>query len=289
MTINIHHPARSKGVPFIMGILNVTPDSFSDGGRYLAHEHALAKAEEMVREGADIIDVGGESTRPGSAPVTVQDQLQRVLPVIETLRRRLPEHCLLSIDTTHSEVARAALDAGANMINDISAGRNDPALFALAAERAVPIIIMHMQGTPKTMQNDPRYESVVDEVLSFLLRRAAVAESSGIRAENIVIDPGIGFGKRRDDNLLLMAALKRFVDSGYPVLLGTSRKRFMGSVCNVTEPSELVAATTATTALGVMAGVRIFRVHDVRENRQAADVAYAIRSVGGTVSTRASG
>jgi dihydropteroate synthase len=272
-----------------MGILNVTPDSFSDGGRYLAHDNASAKAEEMVREGADIIDVGGESTRPGSAPVTVQDQLQRILPVIEALRRRLPGHCLLSIDTTYSEVARAALDAGANMINDISAGRDDPALFALAAERSVPIIIMHMQGTPKTMQDDPRYESVVDEVLSFLLWRAAVAESSGIRAENIVIDPGIGFGKRRNDNLLLMAALKRFVDSGYPVLLGTSRKRFMGAVCNVTEPSELVAATTATTALGVMAGVRIFRVHDVCENRQAADVAYAIRSVGGSVSTPASG
>lgn len=286
MTSTIHHPARSRGAPLIMGILNVTPDSFSDGGRYLAHEHALAKAEEMVREGADIIDVGGESTRPGSAPVTVQDQLQRVLPVIETLRRHLPGHCLISIDTTYSEVARPALDAGANRINDVSAGRDDPALFALAAERSVPIIIMHMQGTPKTMQDDPRYESVVDEVLSFLLRRAAVAERSGVRAENIVIDPGIGFGKRRNDNLLLMAALKRFADSGYPVLLGTSRKRFMGAVCNVTEPSELVAATTATTALGVMAGVHIFRVHDVRENRQAADVAYAIRSVGGTVPMR---
>ena len=284
MTINIHHPARSRGAPLIMGILNVTPDSFSDGGLYLAHEHALAKAEEMVRDGADIIDVGGESTRPGSAPVTTEDQLQRVLPVIAALRRRLPGHCLLSIDTTDSEVARAALGAGVNMINDISAGRDDPALFALVAERSVPIIIMHMQGTPKTMQDDPRYESVVDEVLSFLLKRAAVAEGSGIRPENIVIDPGIGFGKRRNDNLLLLAALKRFAGSSYPVLLGTSRKRFMGSVCNVTEPSELVAATTATTALGVMAGVRIFRVHDVRENRQAADVAHAIRSVGGTVS-----
>lgn len=266
--------------PLIMGILNVTPDSFSDGGLFVDPERALRHALQMVEDGADIIDVGGESTRPGAEPVSAADQIARVVPIIEALRRAVPEDVLISVDTTRSEVAAAALNAGADLINDVSAGRDDPGMFALVAERGVPIALMHMLGKPETMQDNPRYGAVVEEVLAFLQERAAAAQAAGIAKENIILDPGIGFGKRKEDNLVLMANLSRFAETGYAVLLGTSRKRFMGAVCNETRPQELVAATVATTALGVMAGVRIFRVHDVRENRQAADVTDAIRLAG---------
>jgi len=274
--MNRYHALRAQGRPLIMGILNATPDSFSDGGLYNAPEQAVGRGLEMASQGADLIDVGGESTRPGADPVGEQEQLARVLPVVRSLRARLPETCAISIDTTRSRVAEAALDAGADLINDVSAGRDDAGMFALAARRRVPLVIMHMQGTPKTMQDGPYYERAVDEVLDFLLDRARAAEAAGIDRSDIILDPGIGFGKRRQDNLQLMAHLQRFCASGYDVLLGTSRKRFMGAVCNETRPEALVAATVATTALGVAAGVRVFRVHDVRENRQAADVAYAI-------------
>ena len=262
-----------------MGILNVTPDSFSDGGKYISSELALKHTRTMIEEGVDIIDVGGESTRPGAQPVSVVEQINRVVPVIRMLRKQIPEKLAVSIDTTSSEVAIAALDAGANIINDISAGTNDSVILKVAAERDSPIILMHMQGAPTTMQEDPYYESVVDEVLDFLMERVQVALSAGVKNHNISIDPGIGFGKRKQDNIDLLASLHRFVDTGFPVLLGASRKRFMGSICSVSEPSELVTATAVTTALGVMAGVHMFRVHDVRENRQAADVAWAIRQV----------
>jgi dihydropteroate synthase len=263
--------------PIIMGILNTTPDSFSDGGRFDDPGLAVAHAARLVEEGADIIDVGGESTRPGAEPVGEAEQIARVIPVIEALRRGLPASLLVSIDTTRAAVASAALDAGADFINDVSAGRDDPAMFALAARRRAPMVLMHMQGTPKTMQDAPHYADAVSEILAFLLERAAAAQAAGIPGERILLDPGIGFGKRREDNLRLMAGLQRFVATGYPVLLGTSRKRFMGAICHETRPERLVAATVATTALGVMAGVRVFRVHDVRENRQAADVTHAIR------------
>ncbi len=274
--MNRYHALRAQGRPLIMGILNATPDSFSDGGLYNAPEQAVERGLEMASQGADLIDVGGESTRPGADPVGEQEQLARVLPVVRSLRARLPETCAISIDTTRSRVAEAALDAGADLINDVSAGRDDAGMFALAARRRVPLVIMHMQGTPKTMQDGPYYERAVDEVLDFLLDRARAAEAAGIDRSDIILDPGIGFGKRRQDNLQLMAHLQRFCARGYDVLLGASRKRFMGAVCNETRPEALVAATVATTALGVAAGVRVFRVHDVRENRQAADVAYAI-------------
>jgi len=266
--------------PLIMGILNTTPDSFSDGGLFFDPECALRHALRMVEEGADIIDVGGESTRPGSEPVSVSDQLGRVVPVIDVLRRSVPDEVLISIDTTRAEVAAAALDAGADFINDVTAGCDDPGMLKLAAERGVPIVLMHMQGTPKSMQDNPHYGEVVDDVLSFLIERAKAAQAAGIAKENIILDPGIGFGKRKQDNLELMANLGRFAQTGYTVLLGTSRKRFMGAVCHEIRPQELVAATVATTALGVMAGVRIFRVHDVKENRQAADVTFAIKLAG---------
>lgn len=260
-----------------MGILNVTPDSFSDGGQFRDPSAALHQAERMLDQGADLIDVGGESTRPGAERIDSAEQIRRVIPVIAGLSRALRPGRAISVDTTRSEVAAAAIAAGATLVNDISAGRDDPTLFELVADTRVGLALMHMQGTPKDMQDNPVYRDVVEEVLRFLVQRAESAERAGVAKRRILIDPGIGFGKRKVDNLKLMANLSRFVASGYPVLLGTSRKRFMGAVCGQSQPSELVAATAATTALGVMAGVRVFRVHDVMENRQAADVAAAIR------------
>jgi dihydropteroate synthase len=263
--------------PLIMGILNITPDSFSDGGKYTNIDAALQQVQRMLAEGADIIDIGGESTRPGSDPVAVADQQQRVIPVITAIRQQLKSDILISIDTTSSAVAKAALEAGANIINDVSAGQDDEAILVLAAQTDVPIILMHSQGTPKTMQDNPYYDDVVQEVIDVLKERISAALKAGVKKENIVIDPGIGFGKRKQDNLDLLAHLDALVALGFPVLLGASRKRFMGTLCDLAEPSELVTVTAVTTALGVNAGVQIFRVHDVKENRQAADVAWAIR------------
>jgi dihydropteroate synthase len=259
-----------------VGILNVTPDSFSDGGQYQNIDAAVNHALQMVEQGADIIDVGGESTRPGSQRIQADEQIKRVLPVIQALKRKIPEKVLISIDTTLTETAIAALDAGASIINDISAGRDDPGIFQLAAQKQCSYILMHMQGSPGNMQDNPVYGDVVEEIRSFLIERAQVATNEGIKKENIIIDPGIGFGKTKEHNLQLMASLHRFVDTGFPVLLGTSRKRFMGSICAGVTPDQLIGATCATTALGVAAGVKIFRVHDVRENRQAADMAWTI-------------
>lgn len=263
--------------PMLMGILNVTPDSFSDGGRYLEVSAALAQGLKLAEEGAEIIDVGGESTRPGADSVAAEEQIRRVIPVIEALAAALPEDRFISIDTTAAKVAEAAVQAGATLINDVSAGRDDPQMFQLAARYRLPIVLMHMQGTPKTMQANPVYQDVVSEVLQFLQARVEAAQRAGVAQEQILIDPGIGFGKRKSDNLKLLAHIDRFVATGLPVLLGTSRKRFMGQVLEVTDPTELISATVATTALGVMVGVKVFRVHDVRENRQALEVAWAIR------------
>ena len=263
--------------PLIMGILNITPDSFSDGGKYPDINDAMQQVELMLAEGMDIVDIGGESTRPGADPVTANEQIQRVVPVIDAIRRELASNILISIDTTLSKVAKVALDAGADIINDVSGGRTDAAILTLAAKTAAPIILMHSQGTPKTMQDNPYYTNVVQEVLNALKECINAALKAGIRKENIAIDPGIGFGKRKQDNLDLLAHLDTLVAMGFPVLLGTSRKRFMGAICAVTEPSELITSTAVTTALGVMAGVKIFRVHDVKENRQAADLAWAIK------------
>lgn len=265
--------------PRIMGILNATPDSFSDGGEFDEPSSAVAQVVRMMEEGADIIDIGGESTRPGAARVAAQEQLRRILPVIEAVRAALPQ-VPISIDTTSAAVADRALAAGASFINDVSAGRDDPDMFALARDRRVPIVLMHMQGEPATMHQDPRYTDVVAEVREFLVGRASAAIDEGVAQEDVFIDPGIGFGKSREHNLALLARLDQLVATGFPVLLGTSRKRFMGSICNVERFSDLVGATCATTAVGVMAGVRMFRVHDVRANRQALDVAWAIRNNG---------
>ncbi len=268
------------GKPLIMGILNVTPDSFSDGGKFSGLDAAMRQVALMRSDGADIIDIGGESTRPGAGPVAAAEQIQRVVPAIKAVRQQWGNGILISIDTTLSEVAKAALEAGADMVNDVSGGRADPAILTLAAQTGVPIVLMHSQGTSKTMQDNPYYENVVQDVLDVLQGSIHAALAAGVKKEAIVIDPGIGFGKRKQDNIDLLAHLDRFVATGFPVLLGTSRKRFMGSICDVEEPSELITATAVTTALGVMAGVQMFRVHDVKENRQAVEVAWAIRQAG---------
>jgi dihydropteroate synthase len=271
-----------------MGILNVTPDSFSDGGDHATHDAAVAHGLQMAAQGAAVIDVGGESTRPGSQRVDAAEQIRRTQSVIRALRSQLDASTkradvAISIDTTLAPVAAAALDAGADFINDISGGRDDPAILRLAAQRGCAFVVMHMQGTPATMQAAPSYADVVAETLDFLMQRAAAAEAAGIARSQIVIDPGIGFGKTREHNLQLLASLDRFVATGFPVLLGCSRKRFMGSLLvdeagSAPPPRDLVGATCATTALGVAAGVMLFRVHDVWLNRQAAEVAWAIES-----------
>ncbi len=266
--------------PLLMGVLNVTPDSFSDGGLYPSSNDAITRGIEMVEQGADIIDIGGESTRPGSKRVDAKEQKRRVLDVIAGLRKELPQHTNknihISIDTTLSEVAKAALDAGANMLNDISAASEDEAMLKLSVELNAPICLMHMQGEPGTMQEDPSYENVCKEVANYLLDRANHAQSLGVIKENIILDPGIGFGKRTEHNLQLLRDLDKITDLGYPVLLGTSRKRFMGEIAQEEDPRKRMPATCATTALGVAAGVKIFRVHDVWQNRQAMDVAFGI-------------
>ena len=266
----------SSSKPLLMGVLNVTPDSFSDGGLHQDPAAAVARAHEMVELGADLIDIGGESTRPGADRVSPEEQLKRVLPVIRQLQQELPPELPISIDTASTVVAGAALEQGAAIVNDISAGRDDPGMFRLVAEAGVPYIIMHMQGTPRTMQDNPQYTDVVEEIKSFLQERAAAARDEGVMQENLVIDPGIGFGKSRRDNLDIIVNLDRFTATGYKVMLGASRKRFMGSICDITSYSELVGATCATTAIGVFAGVSILRVHDIKENRQALDVAWAL-------------
>ncbi len=265
--------------PLIMGILNMTPDSFSDGGRYDTAS-ALARALEMVAEGADIIDVGGESTRPQAQRVGAAEQQRRVLETIRRLRENLPENFPISIDTTLSDVARLAIEQGANMINDVSAGRDDPQILDLAGSTGVPLVLMHMQGSPQTMQEAPVYQDVLSEVKAFLEKRVEAALRAGVKQKALLLDPGIGFGKSKSHNLQLLAQLDRINGLGYPLLLGVSRKRFMGSICTQRQPDQLIPATCACTALGVMAGVKVFRVHDVWENRQAADVAWAIREHG---------
>ncbi|MDE0286728.1 MAG: dihydropteroate synthase [Gammaproteobacteria bacterium] len=262
--------------PLLMGVLNVTPDSFSDGGLHHDLDAAVERAREMVDLGADIVDIGGESTRPGANRVSIEEQLKRVIPVLRQLQQELPAEIPISIDTTSTLVAGAALEQGATIVNDISAGRDDPGMFSLVAEAGTPYIIMHMQGTPRTMQDNPRYNEVVAEIKAFLVERALAAQAAGVLRKNLVIDPGIGFGKSKRDNLDIILNLDSFIATGYKVMLGASRKRFMGSICDITSYSELTGATCATTTIGVFAGVHILRVHDIKENRQALDVAWAL-------------
>jgi dihydropteroate synthase len=258
----------------VMGILNVTPDSFSDGGKWLAPDAAISHGLEMVEQGAAIIDVGPESTRPGSLPVAPEEQMRRAIPVIESLasKVRVP----VSIDTSDAEVAKAALDAGASMINDITA-LSDDRMAVLAAQRETPVVLMHMKGTPATMQQAPRYDDVVSEVLAFLMSRIERARSFGIPAERIFIDPGIGFGKTFEHNFEILRHLDRFVTTGYRVLVGPSRKRFLSHITGRAS-SELVAATAAAVSMCAAAGVSVVRVHDVREMVDVCKTIHAIQS-----------
>jgi dihydropteroate synthase len=265
-----------KNKPQVMGILNVTPDSFSDGGKFDNLDSAISQGKKMINEGADIIDIGGESTRPGSKRISSSEQIERVVHIIKAISETKPKNIRISIDTTLSGVAEAALNAGAEIVNDVSGGNDDPEIIRLCADKQCPYIIMHKQGAPETMQNNPTYKDVVSEVLCFLQVRAEECIKAGIDENNIIIDPGIGFGKTSQHNLILLNNLNVFVNAGYSVLLGASRKRFMGEICDVGLPLELVGATVATTVLGVLAGIEIFRVHDVMPNRQAVDTAWAI-------------
>jgi dihydropteroate synthase len=260
--------------PCVMGVVNVTPDSFSDGGRFLAADAALEQALTLVREGAAIVDIGGESTRPGSELVPADEELRRVLPVIEALAGSVGVP--ISVDTMKAEVARRALAAGATIINDVSALRYDDAMVDVIAETGCPVCLMHMQGMPKTMQDDPRYDDVVGEVLRFLEERLVFALARGVREEQVVVDPGIGFGKTVAHNLALLDGLSRFASLGRPVLLGASRKRFLGAILGA-EPGQRIIGTVATTVIGYQAGAHIFRVHDVKPNFEALRVALAVR------------
>jgi dihydropteroate synthase len=257
----------------IMGILNVTPDSFSDGGRFFDADDALKHGIALAEDGADIIDIGGESTRPGADPVDAAAEIGRVVPVITALRERLD--IPISIDTTKADVAGAALDAGADIVNDVSAGRFDAGLLPLVAGRGVPIVLMHMLGEPRTMQQDPHYDDVVAEISSFLAARAGAAEAAGIAPNAIVVDPGFGFGKTRDHNLQLLRNLRRFTELGYPVLAGTSRKSFIGTTLDL-PVGERLEGTAATVALAVAGGAAIVRVHDVGPMRRVASMVEAV-------------
>jgi dihydropteroate synthase len=264
--------------PVVVGILNVTPDSFSDGGNFVDPEAAAEHAATMLDEGAGIIDVGGESTRPGSDPVSAEEEARRVVPVIERIVAARPG-TVISVDTYRAATAAAALEAGACIVNDVSALRGDPRKASVVAKAGCPVILMHMQGEPKTMQSEPRYKDVVREVTDFLRSRAEHAVATGVSRENIIVDPGIGFGKTVDHNLALLRGLEAVAHLGFPVLLGASRKRFIGSITGRGEAAERVFGTVATTVLAYEKGATLFRVHDVRANSEALAVAEAVLSI----------
>lgn len=260
--------------PSIMGILNVTPDSFSDGGRFNEAEVGLAHANAMIADGADIVDIGGESTRPGAVEVAIDAEINRTEPVIRAIR----EHAgvPISIDTRKSLVAKAALGAGADLINDVSALGFDPELANVAAEAGAPVCLMHAQGDPATMQKDPRYDDVLLDVYDYLQSRVEFAEAAGIPRNRIVVDPGIGFGKTQDHNLRLLKGLSLFHGLGCPILLGVSRKRFIGTIGDAPEADQRAPGSIAVALAGVSQGVQIIRVHDVAETAQALKLHMAV-------------
>ena len=275
------HIIRAHGREFVlgrrtwlMGVLNVTPDSFSDGGRFYDTARAVDQGRRLIAEGADILDIGGESTRPGSEAVPAEEEKNRVLPVIRELRN--DSDILISIDTTKADVAEAALEAGADIINDISAGRFDPRILSLAAERDAPVILMHMLGIPKTMQVDPHYDDLLPEIMEFFEERTAAAASLGLKRHNIIVDPGIGFGKRHEDNLCLLKNLRHLSGLDLPLLVGVSRKSFLGRILDGAPPEERLEGTIASALISMLHGAHILRVHDVAAVRNAVTVAEAI-------------
>lgn len=260
--------------PHIMGIINVTPDSFSDGGDFLAYETAVAQGLTLVNDGADLLDIGGESTRPGAPQVSEAEELARVIPVIKALAAQVSVP--ISIDTYKALVARKALEAGASIINDISAGRFDPEMFQVAANFGVPIILMHMKGRPQNMQINPVYDDVVAEVKSFLSEAASGAEAAGIAPEKVIIDPGIGFGKTFDHNLILINRLNELAELGRPLMVGPSRKAFLGKILDGAPPKDRDLATATVAALCAYQGANILRVHDVKSTKIALTVTAAV-------------
>ena len=285
--MTLEHPASPRHVimtagpheiviqsnPLVMGVLNVTPDSFSDGGTFVTVEQAVDHARQMQAEGADIIDIGAESSRPGAHPIDEREELRRLIPVVEAVRAAvsLP----ISVDTTKAAVARSAIQAGVAIVNDISALQGDSSMAQLVAETGVGVVLMHMQGTPQTMQQSPRYGNVVEEVMAFLQQRAQVAIACGVRSSQIVLDPGFGFGKLQEHNLRMLAEFDAFTTLGYPVLAGVSRKQFIGNV--IRRPvHEREFGNAGAVAVAVLKGAHIIRVHDVRAMKDTAMVVSAI-------------
>ncbi|APG29038.1 dihydropteroate synthase [Syntrophotalea acetylenivorans] len=268
------HCTLSLDRPRIMGVLNVTPDSFYAGSRQVALDDALRQGVRLAGEGADLIDIGGESTRPGAAAVDVDEELERVVPVIERLSREVD--CPLSVDTNKSQVAAAAVAAGAEFVNDISGLQFDPRMAETVAQSGAGLFLMHTRGRPRSMQQDTRYDDLLGEIVGYLRASVAQAVTAGISENRLAIDPGIGFGKSFEGNLEILHRLKELHCLGRPLLLGTSRKSFIGKVLGVDNPADRLAGTLATISLGVASGAQIFRVHDVKPAREAALMAWAI-------------
>ena len=256
--------------PLLMGIVNVTPDSFSDGGQFSNTQNAIDHALRLEDEGANILDIGGESTRPGSETVSVSDELKRVLPVIEALKNRASAK--LSIDTRKAEVMQNAHQCGANIVNDVSALSYDPESLAFVAKSQLPVILMHAQGDPKTMQNNPVYENVISELIDYFNERIKTCLTAGILKENIALDPGIGFGKTLEHNIQIFSKLEKLRELGCPILMGTSRKSFIGMISGEKDPQKRLAGSIASVLWSLEKGANIFRVHDVSETRQAIEV-----------------
>lgn len=271
----INNSVKTFKVPMIVGILNITPDSFSDGGRFNSVTSGVDRAIQMVQQGADIIDVGGESTRPGAPPVGVDEELERVIPIIEAISSR--SDVLISIDTQKSEVALKAMDKGAHIINDVSAGIADEKMLSVVAETGAVFVMMHMRGTPENMQDDPSYENVVHEVVEYFKNRLQYADTQGVRKDSIILDPGVGFGKRLEDNLELLANVHAFHELECPLLIGASRKSFIGNI-DGSEVNERIGGSLAAVLHAYQQGVQIFRVHDVKETRQALNIFTAIQN-----------
>lgn len=276
MILQLRDRTVEREGPWIMGILNTTPDSFSDGGSYVRPEAALRQAEAMILAGADIVDVGGESTRPGSVGVSLEEEMDRVLPVVERIRENFD--ALISVDTTKASLARAAVEeGGANLVNDISALRFDERMGETVARLGTPVVLMHMKGTPGTMQQAPEYTDVVGEVKEFFTERIESALAAGISREKLILDPGFGFGKRQEDNLALLRRLAEFRVWELPLLVGLSRKTFLGRITGEERPSDREIETVTAGVLAVLAGAGILRVHDVRATRKALAVLEAVR------------
>jgi len=259
-----------SGRTLVMGILNITPDSFSDGGQFISAEAAAEHGMAMIRQGADIVDIGGESTRPGSEPICAAEQIRRVVPVIQAITSQAPK-IPISIDTTNAQVAEAAINAGASIINDISALRFDPAMVDLASRRKVPVVLMHMQGTPATMQVNPQYEDVIEDVKTFFRERIRFAIEKGIERNKLILDVGIGFGKRLEDNLRLIKEIDAFYDFGLPVLVGHSRKGFLGTLTGL-PVDQRDPATLIVSSYLISRNVHMLRVHDAKSTRLACEI-----------------